>query len=175
MSTLTLRQSTEADIPLLVANGLDERGIRSPGFYGFLCYEKGKLVGVAGGKAGLPASTAKDIAPRTCYLGYIKSLIAGRWDIFLALMERHAQNGLDTGHKFAEATVPEDGQCTNVATTPVLTSQLASSVGLRWSEFGYNTEKRATAAWRTEPVVLADLLPLVKARLDALSCKRVWA
>jgi len=176
MSTLTLRQSTEADIPLLVANGLDERGIRSPGFSAFLCYEKSKLVGLASGKMDVSARSAKDTSPRTCHLGIIITLITGRWDILLALTERHAQKGLDTGHTLAEVRVPTDGQCTNMGlATPVLVAQITSKVGIRWVGDGYDTVKLATAGWRTEPIVLADLLPLVKAQLDALSCKRVWA
>ena len=176
MSTLlTLRQSTEADIPLLVSLGLDERGIRTPGTYVYMCYEKNKLVGLGSGRANMGLRTAKDTSPRICWLDYIKSLVAGRWDIFLALMERYAQNGLDTGHTLAEARVPEDGQCTNMAVTSVLTSELSTRVGLHWAAEGYDTAKAAVSRWRTEPVVLVELLPLLKKALDALGCKRVWA
>jgi len=175
LSTLTLRQSTEADIPLLVSLGLDERGIRSPGVYVYLCYEKDKLVGLTSGRADISTRSAKDTSPRTCYQDFIKSLIAGRWDIYLAMMERHAQIGIDTGHTFAMARVPEDGQCTNVAATPVLLGELTSRVGLHWEAEGLDTAKQAVARWKTEPVVLTTLLPRVKKALDALGCKRVWA
>lgn len=175
MSTLTLRQSTETDIPLLVANGLDERGIRTPGTYVYMCYEKTKLVGLTSGRADVSLRSVKDTSPRTCYQDYIKSLVAGRWDIYLALMERHAQTGIDTGHTFAMARVPEDGQCTNIAATPVLLGELTTRVGLHWAEDGYDTAKAAVARWKTEPVVLTTLLPQVKKALDALGCKRVWA
>ena len=175
MSTLTIRRSTEADIPLLVANGLDERGIRSPGTYVYLCYEKSKLVGLTSGRADVSLRSAKDTSPRTCYQDYIKSLLAGRWDIYLAMMERHAQTGIDTGHTFAMARVPAEGQCTNVAASPVLMSELTTRVGLHWEAEGYDTAKQAVARWRTEPVVLVELLPQVKKALDALGCKRVWA
>jgi hypothetical protein len=175
LSTLTLRQSTETDIPLLVANGLDERGIRTPGTYVYMCYEKTKLVGLTSGRADVSLRSVKDTSPRTCYQDYIKSLVAGRWDIYLALMERHAQTGIDTGHTFAMARVPEDGQCTNIAATPVLLGELTTRVGLHWAEDGYDTAKAAVARWKTEPVVLTTLLPQVKKALDALGCKRVWA
>jgi len=176
MSTLTLRQSTEADIPLLVANGLDGRGIRTPGFSAFLCYEKNKLVGLASGRVDVSARTAKDTSPRTAHLDFITTLVAGRWDIILALAERHAQKGLDTGHAFAEIRVPLDGQCTNMAlATPILIDEITSRVGIRWQEEGYDTAKVAVSRWRAEPVGLAEFLSLVKKALDALGCKRVWA
>ena len=176
MSTLTLRQTTEADIPLLVSLGLDERGIRTPGFSAFLCYEKNKVVGMASGRVDVGLHSAKDTGPRTAHLDFITTLVAGRWDIFLALAERHARKGLDTGHALAEIRVPLDGQCTNMAmATPILIGEIRSRVGIRWQEDGYDTVKKATARWRTEPIVLAEFLSLVKARLDALSCKRVWA
>lgn len=176
MSTLTIRQSTEADVPLLVASGLDERGIRSPGFYGFLCYEKNKLVGLASGRATVSVLSAKNTGSRTCQLDYLRSILPNRLDIIMALVERHAQNGLDTGHTQAEILIPYGTrQCTNVMATPQLLIAVKSNLAVRSGPEGRDTVLGQVDSER----VYVDDLALVRQQyavwLDKLGCKRVWA
>ena len=175
MSTLTLRQSTEADIPLLVSLSLDERGIRSPGFGSFLCYEKKILVGVASGRLDVSPRTARDTTPLTAHLDYLRSLLPNRLDIIWALVERHAQNGLDNGHTLAEIRIPYAGQCTNVMDTPTLVAEVKSNLTVRSEPEGFNTVTEQVS----KEHVYVDDLTLVREQyatwLDKLRCKRVWA
>ena len=176
MSELTLRPFVKADWKWMEkrTDQLDPRGVNSPGVYTYVCEEKGEPVGVAMGQADLSAVTAKFASPRTCRLTYIRSYLEGRWDVYLALNERMNQVGIDTGHTYSEALVPEAGQCTNVMSTPDLTTRLHDDFGLKWKGQGKDMTSLATAAWRTEPIVLAELGPKLVKALDEMDCVRTW-
>ncbi len=167
MSNLVIRALVEKDWlwldKLPGAAGPDRRGVESPGAYTFVCLENDKPVGVAVGSADTGGGD-------TCFLKYVRTFIPGRWDVILALMQRHAQNGIDTGHKWAVATVPFDGQCTNVATTTELTAELTAKVGIRWRDEGFKAAARVVAAKATEPVELLPLVAALKIELETLGC-----
>ena len=178
MSKLTLRPFVAADwtwMNKLAANvRLAPGGVTSPGVFTYVCEEAGKPVGFAMGRAEL-GRNAKDTTPRTCELLVgPRTLIAGRWDIFLALMERHGQNGIDTGHTYAVARLPMVGQCTNIAETPLLAGELSTRIGARWQDEGRDTVTQAVARKQMEPVELKPLMAALKTQLDKMSCVRTW-
>jgi len=169
MSTLTLRPWREADGAI---GGVDLRGVKSPNTYTYVCEENGVAVGVAMGRASLPSSS-KDTSPRTCYEDFTCSLLPNRWDILLALIERQAQIGVETGHTYAVAKIPTSANCTNVGTTATVTGQLTTRVGLTWQNEGKIVATNKVALRRTAPILLSDLLPRLDNALNALGCVRV--
>jgi len=169
MSTLTLRPWREADGAI---GGVDLRGVKSPNTYTYVCEENGVAVGVAMGRASLPSSS-KDTSPRTCYEDYTCSLLPNRLDIILALIERQAQNGVETGHTYALAKMPTTTNCTNLGTTVKVTGQLTTQAGLTWQDEGKIVATNKVALRRTAPILLSDLLTRLNSALNALGCVRV--
>jgi hypothetical protein len=173
MSNLLIRPFVEADWKWmdLQALRLSPENVKEVGMFTYICLEANKPVGFALGRRDMGRSPKA--TESTCVLFLIRSLIAGRWDIFLALMERHAQNGIDTGHTHAQARVPLTGQCTNVAGTTALTGELATRFGLRWRDVGRDVGGQVSE----KQMEFAPLVPLraaLKTRLDALGCVRTW-
>ena len=170
MTTLTLRPWRESDGAI---GDVDLRGVKSPNTYTYICEEGGKAVGVAMGRAEPPAQSAKATAPRTCYEDFTCSLLPNRWDILLALIERQAQNGVETGHTYALAKMPTTANCTNAGTTATVTGQLTTRVGLTWQDEGKIVATNKVATRRTAPILLSDLLTRLNSALNALGCVRV--
>jgi hypothetical protein len=158
----------------LLSIRLSPSALASPGAYAYICEEAGKPVGFALGKAATELRTAKDTSPRTCELLFgPHTMIAGRWDIYLALMERHAQNGIDTGHTYAIARLPTVGQCSNITDSATLAGELSTRIGLHWNDVGWDTARQVSDKV-TEPVDLKAVLAALRARLDAVKCVRTW-
>jgi hypothetical protein len=153
MSNLLVRPYKEDDKVIADTYDLDQRGVKSKNVYVFICEEDGKAIGVAMGRAN-PGSD-------TCFLDYIR-VEPTRWDAFLALMRRHAQNGIDTGHKYAEAVVPAKNPCTQLGTSTAVTAGLTTRIALTWQGMGKDTTDNSVWAQRTHP----ELKPLIE-RLDA--------
>ena len=138
----------------------DRRGVESKGAYAYVALDaKGKPVGVTLGLADMGGGD-------TAILGYVRAF-DGLWTTMLALLWRQAQNGIDTGHKFAIASVPMDNrrQCTNVAATADLTAGLSQRVGLQWEPEG--TKRGIVAYQKTQPVPLAAFVALCAAYLKS--------
>jgi len=153
MSKLLVRPYTAADIAIANTYDLDQRGVRSENVYVYICLENNVAIGVAMGRAN-PGSD-------TCNLDYIR-VQPNRWDAFLALMRRQAQNGIDTGHKYAEALVPAKNPCTQLGTSAAVTAGLTTRVALTWEGTGMDTTDNSVWAQKTHP----ELAPLI-VRLDA--------
>jgi hypothetical protein len=108
------------------------------------------------------------------HLDYLCSLLPNRLDIIMALVERHAQDGLDNGHTQARIRIPYQGQCTNVMDTPTLVAAVKSNLSVRTQAAGFDTVTKQVA----NECVYVDDLKLVRqeyaAWLDKLGCVRVW-
>jgi hypothetical protein len=176
MSELTLRRATEADWPALVKMGLDRRHLLSDGVFAVVCYEGGALVGAATGAADIAPRLAGADETRTARLYWVESLLPGRLDIAMALVEWHAENGLKTGHTRAEVPwIPYgSAQCTNVMATGELVATVKANLSVESVTEGFDTVLRQPSH---ERVMVADL-KLVREQysdwLDRLGCKRVW-
>lgn len=153
MSKLLVRPYKEDDKAIADTYDLDQRGVQSKNVYVFICEEDGKAIGVAMGRANPGGDT--------CHLDYIR-VEPTRWDAFLALMRRHAQNGIDTGHKYAEAVVPSKNPCTQLGTSMAVTAGLTTRVALTWQNLGKDMSDNSVASRLTKP----ELKPLIE-RLDA--------
>ena len=165
MSTLTVRPYTPSDKATADLHDLDQRGVKSPNVYVYICEEAGQVIGMAMGRANLGNDT--------CSLDYIR-VKPTRWDAFLALMRRHAQNGLDTGHKYAEAVVPAKNPCTQLGTAAAVTAGLTTRVALTWEGTGRDTTDNSVWAQRTHPE-LAPLIVRLDAKLKALKVNVTYA
>jgi len=165
MSKLLVRPYTAADLTIANTYDLDQRGVKSQNVYVYICLENNVAIGVAMGRAN-PGSD-------TCFLDYIR-VQPTRWDAFLALMRRHAQNGIDTGHKYAEALVPAKNPCTQLGTSTQVTDGLATRIALTWEGTGKDTTDDSVWAQRTKPE-LAPLIVRLDAALKALKAVIVYA
>lgn len=176
MTTLTLRLATEADWPALVKMGLDIRHLKSEGVYACLCYEGKALVGAATGTADIAPRLAGADETRTARLWWLHSEIANRQDILWALVERHAQNGLDTGHTRAEVPMIPYGaaQCTNVMATPQLVAAVKANLSVESVTEGLNTVIMQPSHERITVADLKRVRDEYGVWLDKLNCKRVW-
>lgn len=147
---------------------LDRRGVESPGRYTFVALEAGRPVGIASGSADTGGGN-------TAFLHYVRSL-TGQWGPFLVLLAAHAENGIKTGHTYAEATIPTDDlrQCTNVGPTAAVTAGLTEKAGLQWEDVGLHMPSRQPALRRTR-VELAPLVERLAKLLQGMGITWEWA
>jgi len=163
VNRLTIRRATEKDHPWLEEQGLDPRGFKSPSAHTFICEEKGKRVGAAMGNEG-----GGDV----CVLRWVHSVLPDRLDILWALIERHIQNGLDTGHKKAVVNIPNRGQCTNMETSALLDCVRAdTSVSLR--DAGWNVKEKRVEGTQVDADLETEKGNYARA-LDEMGCAREW-
>jgi hypothetical protein len=165
MSKLLVRPYTEADKAIADAYDLDQRGVKSANVYVYICLENNVAIGVAMGRAN-PGTD-------TCNLDYIR-VQPTRWDAFLALMRRQAQNGIETGHKYAEAVIPAKNPCTQLGTSTAVTSGLTTRVALTWQGLGKDMADNSIWAQKTKPE-LAPLIVRLDAALKALKATVTYA
>jgi len=139
-------------------------GTGSKGTYTFICLQAGKPVGVAVGSIDTGGGD-------TSHLDFIH-VLNGDWSVFIALMQRHAMNGLKLGQKWAVASVPTDDlkQCTNMAGTAALTAGLTLRLGLGWQDSGVDMARAAVAYKRTEPVDMESFVETAGLWLKEAGC-----
>lgn len=147
------------------ANRPNAADLAEENWYCFVAEENGAVVGITTGRANPGGDT--------CRL-YIVTAVGNRKDVILALLERQAQNGIDTGHTYADAVIPAKGNCTNLGGTPLVTAALDSDVGLKFVARGMDTTTAQAAEFVTHPE-LKPLRERLKAVLDGMKCVRVWA
>ena len=168
MSELTLRRWTKEDeaiLPTIAADVRpDIRGINSPATHTCVCLEAEKIVGIAMGTAPVGGTIAT--------LDYVRSLIAGRDDILLALAEWHNSNAIALGYKEAQIVIPYTGQCTNVRTTASLKTYIGGKVAVSFAPEGTVMTTGKVAQERMESKDLKTAAGSLAAALDAMGCVR---
>jgi len=139
-------------------------GVQGKGVYTFVCLQAGKPVGVAVGSIDTGGGD-------TSHLDFIH-VLTGDWNVFVALMQRHAMNGLKLGQKWAMASIPTDDlkQCTNMAGTAALTAGLTLRLGLGWQDSGMDMARAVPAYKKTNPVDMAEFVETAKVWLEKAGC-----
>ena len=165
MSKLTIRSWREEDRQALVDTwAVHPAALKSENTYTFVAFEGGNIVGVTVGR--------DKTGDKLCTLDYIVCA-PQRQDVFVALIERSAANGKALGNEYAEAVIPDDNQCTNVAATPALLVYLRNRLGMGSETIGARNVVMGGRFNRVNPR-LDDILAAAKAELKRLKCTAVW-
>lgn len=150
MTKLLVRPWEEAERETLINDwGVRPEAFRSKDTYICVCEERGKLLGYAIGR--------DKTGDRLCTLDSCKA--PNRKDAWLAMLAWHARNGLRLKNVWAEALIPEEGQCTEIAPTRELLPYMRERLALESAAVKRNVRTGALT-YRVNPRLVNVLAAL---------------